>query len=140
MQKEKAVYEDLLAIYNEFREFRKPKLTDGVPDYTAPAMTEQFETLKEFQGRLAAMDISEWPVADQVDYHLVRAEMNGLEFDHRVIKNWSRDPGFYCTMPRFEETMNGAVWIPHELPLPAEKIDEYKARLAVVPKLLEQGK
>jgi hypothetical protein len=140
MQKEKAEYGDLIAVFDEFRAFRNPKLVDGVPDYTAAAMARQFEELKEYQGRLAAMDISEWPVADQVDYHLVRAEMNGLEFDHRVIKNWSRDPGFYCTMPRFEETMKGAVWIPHELPLPADKVEEYKTRLTVVPKLLAQGK
>lgn len=140
MQKEKAAYEDLLSIFNEFREFREPKPADGVPDYTAPAMARQFEELREYQARLAALTISDWPVNEQVDYHIVRAEMNGLEFDHRVIKNWSRDPGFYCTFPRFEETMKGAVWIPRELPLAADKVEEYTTRLAVVPKLLEQGK
>ena len=36
-----------------------------------------------------------WPVAQQVDYRLVRAEMNGLDFDHRVLRPWARDPCFY---------------------------------------------
>ena len=48
-----------------------------------------------YQARLAAMDISGWSVAEQIDYHLVRAEMNGLDFDHRVLRPWARIPSFY---------------------------------------------
>ncbi len=140
MQHAHATYEDLVALFHAFREFREPKCKDGVPDYSASAMTARFNELKEYQTRLTGLDIGAWPVNEQVDYHIVRAEMNGLEFDHRVIKNWSRDPGFYCTFPRFEETMKGAVWIPRKLPLESNIIDEFKERLPVVPKLLAQGK
>jgi len=31
-------YEDLVAFFREWRAFQKPKLVDGVPDYTARAM------------------------------------------------------------------------------------------------------
>ena len=41
-----------------------------------------------YRARLDAFDIQDWPVAQQIDWHLVRAEMNGLEFDHRVRRPW----------------------------------------------------
>ena len=31
-------YVDLVNLFNEFREYVKPKVTNGVPDYTAAAM------------------------------------------------------------------------------------------------------
>ena len=34
-------YEDLVALFGEWRSFQKPKRVDGVPDYTAGAMTAQ---------------------------------------------------------------------------------------------------
>ena len=51
--------------------------------------------------RLAAIDPSGWPIPQQVDYHVVRAEMNGLDFDHRVLRPWANNPAFYVTvLPR----------------------------------------
>ena len=73
-------YHDLVALFNEFREFQEPQLTDGVPDYTNAALREKYNGLKGFQERLAAMTIDDWPVWQKVDYHLVRAEMNAVEF------------------------------------------------------------
>ena len=91
-------YEDLVALFSEWRAFQKPKLQDGVPDYTARAMAAQREELGAFQRRLAAIDPAGWPVTQQVDYSVVRAEMNGLEFDHRVLKAWANNPAFYVTV------------------------------------------
>ena len=88
-------YDDLVVLFEEFRVFHEPVVTDGVPDYTAAAMQRQYGELGEYQRRLAAFDIGEWPISQQVDYHLVRAEMNGLEFYHRVMKPWSTSPDFY---------------------------------------------
>jgi hypothetical protein len=31
-------------------------------------------------------------------WHLVRAEMNGLDFDHRVLRPWASNPAFYVTV------------------------------------------
>ncbi len=87
-------YDNLVSLFKEFRELDKPKVTNGVPDYTPAAMKEQRRGLKKFQKRLAAMDISGWPVSQKVEYYLVRAEMNGLDFYQRVLKPWERDPGF----------------------------------------------
>lgn len=88
-------YNDLVDLFVEFREFQQARITEGVPDYTKAAMEDQYHGLKEFQNELAVIDTADWPVWQQVDYHLVRAEMNALEFYHKEHKPWARDPGFY---------------------------------------------
>ncbi|NTV81792.1 MAG: hypothetical protein HGA24_10280, partial [Candidatus Aminicenantes bacterium] len=45
-------YEDVLALWREFREFQKPRLVDGVPDFTAAAMAAQKNGLPAFRDRL----------------------------------------------------------------------------------------
>ena len=93
-----ASYDDLVTLFHDWRAFQQPVFREGVPDYTPAAMGEQQRRLPEFQGRLKAIDPGGWPVARQVDWRLVQAEMNGLDFDHRVLKPWARDPGFYAAL------------------------------------------
>ena len=88
-----AGYADLVELFHEFRALRRPALRAGVPDYSAAAMQTQYDELAGYQGRLAAIDPSGWPIAEQVDYHLVRAEMNGMEFQHRVLVALVAGPG-----------------------------------------------
>ena len=134
-------YEDLVALFKEFREFQKPKVVAGIPDYTATAMEEQRLGLNQFQDRLSAMDISAWPVSQQVDFHLVRAEMNGLEFYHRVLRPWSRDPCFYLpSQGGAGPVIDINLRIPESLPLPEEKQDEFRQQLQAVPEIYEQAK
>jgi len=92
------LHDDLVLLFKEWREFVKPKVVDGVPDYSAAAMKAQRGKLLAFQKRLAEIDSGRWPVAQQVDYHIVRAEMNGLDFDHRILRPWSRMPSFYMSV------------------------------------------
>jgi len=95
-------YEELLALWREFREFQKPRVTGGVPDYTAAAMAAQQSGIRGFQDRLAAIGPAGWPVERRVDYEIVMAELNGLAFDHRVLRPWSRIPGFYAVIQTSE--------------------------------------
>ena len=134
-------HDDLVSLFKEWREFQLPKFYEAVPDYTAPAMEEQRLGLKKIQERLAAFDTSRWTVSQLINYHLMRAEMNGLDFDHRIIRPWSRDPAFYVTTPvQFGPRMEGWVTIPRSWPLPADRIPEFKQKLQAVPKILEQAK
>ena len=133
-------YEDLVSLFKEWREFQKPRITEGVPDYTAAAMEEQRRGLEKYQSRLAALDCSSWPVSQQVDYNIVRAEMNGLEFDHRVLRPWSRDPSFYVVIsPQFGPQMYGVLRI-LKLPLPEKDIVDFRVKLQAIPKILEQAR
>ena len=87
-------------------------------------MAKQHQALPGLQSRLAAIDHSGWPVPQQADYHVVRAEMHGLDFDHRVLRPWANNPAFYVTIfparaisPREGPFVYGAVEL--ELPVPA---------------------
>lgn len=67
-------------------------------------MDKKYVQLHEFQNQLKAIDPNHWSVSDQIDYHLARAEMNGMEFQHRVMKPWVKDPCFYLDqLPGLEE-------------------------------------
>lgn len=93
-----ADYASLTALFDEWRDFQRPGLDDGVPDYSRDAMAAQAAELPAWQARLGAIDTTGWPVPHQVDYRLVWAEMNGLDFDHRVLRPWENDPAFYTTV------------------------------------------
>ncbi|HWP36829.1 MAG TPA: DUF885 family protein [Gemmatimonadales bacterium] len=144
-----ASYDALTALFAEWRAFHRPPLADGVPDYSARAMEAQYRELRRYQERLAAIDASAWPIAQQVDYHLVRAEMNGLEFDHRVLRPWARNPAFYVQVfssqsdtPAHEGPHTyGAIelWT-YRFPLDSAAAARLRAELATVPKLLQQAR
>jgi hypothetical protein len=142
-------YEDLVKLFEEWREFQKPEIVEGVPDYTAAAMARQHRELKVYQSRLAAIDTSPWPVAQQVDYHIVRAEMNGLDFDHRVLRPWSRNPRFYAVYyisPSDVPALEGpwrhgtlCLW-KYTFPLEGEQHNDFQMHLKAIPNVLEQAK
>jgi uncharacterized protein (DUF885 family) len=142
-------YDALVQLFTEWRAFQPPPLRNGVPDYTAAAMTEQARRLPEWRARLEAIDVRGWTVAQRVDRELVRAEMNGLDFDHRVLKPWARDPAFYAAIidsesdtPLHEGPAMAAeieLWR-HTFPLPAAEVAPFRARLQAVPALLDQAR
>ncbi len=142
-------YEDLLSLFADWRMFQRPKLVDGVPDYTPAAMAAQKRELASYQRRLAAIDPGGWPVARQVDYHVVRAEMNGLDFDHRVLQPWANNPAFYVTVFTEESDQPARegpfAWGAAELwtytyPLGAKQAARLDTRIRAIPTLLAQAK
>ena len=142
-------YEGLLALWKEFREFQKPRVIDGVPDYSAATMAEQRRGLRGFQDRLAAIDAARWPVDKRVDFEVVKAEMNGLEFDHRVLRPWSRMPAFYTVIQMSEPDVplregpeiHGVldIW-KLGFPLDESGRSVVREKLAAIPAILAQAK
>lgn len=148
-QQKKSSFADLTRLFAEWRAFQLPKLIDGVPDYSAPAMSAQHRELPTYKRRLAAIETNDWPISQQVDWHVVRAEMNGLDFDHRVLRPWANNPAFYVTvfLDRSDQPARegphayGAVEIwNHKFPLTAERSAEMHSALRIIPKLLEQAR
>jgi hypothetical protein len=142
-------YEDLTTLFGEWRSFQQPKRVDGAPDYSAGAMAAQARDLAGFASRLSAIDPTSWPIPQQVDYYIVRAEMNGLDFDHRVLKPWMNNPAFYVTVHGDESDQparegplaaGGVELWKYRLPLSATDAAEIAAGLQPIPKLLEQAK
>ncbi len=127
-------HSDLIELFREWRTFENPPLRDGAPDYTADTFARRYEEFLELRSQLHAMEYDTWTIPEQVDWHLVRAEMNGFDFNHRVLKPWARDPAFYDTVwmnrsdvPAHEGPTNHAVveiWT-YDFPL----TDEEEARL-----------
>ncbi len=132
-------YALLAPLLEEFREFRKPRTTDGVPDFSSGAMVEKQRQIATFQKRLAEIDPTGWPVSEQIDYHLVRAEMNGMEFYHRVVRPWARDPGFYL-MTQSGAGPTGFRLRVEAIPIPDEDIEAFQRQLKAVPQLFQQAK
>jgi Bacterial protein of unknown function (DUF885) len=144
-----AGHTDLVALFAEWRGFQRPKVVDGVPDYTAGAMAAQQRDLAGYQRRLAAIDASGWPAGQQVDWQIVRAEMNGLDFDHRVIRPWANNPAFYVSVfpdqsdqpAREGHSAYGAVELwSYAFPLDAQRAAEVDAGIRTIPARLEQAK
>ncbi len=88
-------YDELVTFFKSWREFESPELKDGVPDYSIAAMGKQQKELSDWQEQLNAFDTTKWPIKHQVDWYLVWAEMNGLDFELRVKQPWVNDPAFY---------------------------------------------
>jgi len=142
-------HDDLVALFTDWRAFQRPTLVDAVPDYTANAMAAQQRELAAYRRRLAGINTNGWPVSQQVDWHIVRAEMNGLDFDHRVLRPWANNPAFYVTVfpqqsdqpAREGHYAYGSVelWT-YEFPLTPERAERLDAAVRVIPKLLDQAK
>jgi hypothetical protein len=142
-------YEQLVILFKEWREFQRPVQVNGVPDYTVQAMQKQHAELALWQRRLHAFDTTGWPVKHQVDWYLVFAEMNGLDFDHRVLRPWERDPAFYVWFFSYESDVparegphiDGAVELPwYKQPLSVDDAQEMTQRLLRASDVFEQAR
>lgn len=142
-------YDDLVKLFADFLAFERPPLKNGAPDYTAETMATRRATLETFKSRLASTDPAAWPVEQQVDHALVRAEMNGLDFDLRVLRPWARDPAFYKSVwtgqsdtPAHEGPTHHAIvdlWT-YSFPLSAANETRLVAELRTIPPLLAQAR
>ena len=141
-------YDDLLTLFDDWREFEQPPRKDGAPDYTSASFDSRYAEFQDYQARLRAIDPSGWPVAQQVDWHIVRAEMNGFDFNYRVLQPWARDPAYYQSVwteksdvPAHEGPTHHAVtelWT-YEFPLSNEEERRLVADLEVIPPLMQQA-
>jgi hypothetical protein len=88
-------YSNLVSLFKEWRAFENPPLLDGAPDYTAATFENRRPRFNELQSALQAIDTTHWPTENKVDWMIVWAEMNGYDFNQRILKPWVRDPAFY---------------------------------------------
>jgi len=154
-----ATYPQLLALFREWRAFEEPPRVEGVPDYTSATNARRLAELTRYRQRLQAIDTTGWRIPEQVDYHLVRAEMNGMEYHLTVLQPFARDPAWYASV-RTEEsdtpaeegpTIHGAIrlwqygiWPRTRLdpprPLTAEETRRLTTALGGIPPLLRQAR
>src|SRR5439155_5490545 len=68
-------YEALVTLFKDWRAFQQPPRAGAAYDYRPAAMAAQKAALAMYQQRLRSIDPRAWPIPQQVDYHIVRAEM-----------------------------------------------------------------
>src|SRR5687767_288082 len=139
----------LTRLFTEWRAFERPALREGAPDYTAVTMARKHNELKDWFVRLSSIDTTGWTTEEQIDWHLVRAEMNGLEFYISVLKPWERDPAYYVTIwtdqsdtPDHEGPTNHAaieLW-KYTFPLALDAQSRLAAELRTIAPLLQQAR
>jgi hypothetical protein len=142
-------YQDLVELFKEWRAFENPPLKDGAPDYTAERFEKRWPEFKKLQAQLQAIDYTQWPIEQQIDWRIIWAEMNGYDFNHRILKPWQRDPAFYTSVYMYRSdvpahegpTHHGTteVWT-YTFPLDAESKQKLLSDLQIISSLNEQAK
>lgn len=88
-------YNSLQSLFKEWREFEVPPLNNDAPDYSSSAFRKRLSKFKALQNKLNHIDTAGWQVKQKIDWQIVQAEMNGFDFNYRILKPWERDPAFY---------------------------------------------
>jgi hypothetical protein len=88
-------YKHLAALFKDWRTFENSPINDGAPDYNAATFKKRRPQFEQLQAKLAAIDTTGWPIHQRADWLIVWAEMNGYDFNERVLQPWARDPAFY---------------------------------------------
>jgi len=152
-------YAQLLSLFAEWRTFEEPPRINGAPDYAPATNARRLLGLRRMQARLRAIDTTGWAIREQVDHHLVRAEMNGMEYHLRVLQPFARDPAYYVSIITGESdtpakegpTIHGAIKL-FEYPIwPRTQLDTARAlttdqgtrlttQLRTIPPLLRQAR
>lgn len=141
-------YQDLIELFKEWRMFETPPMIKGCPDYTLQGRERRWPLFQELRANLMAIDTSGWSIQHRADWTIVWAEMNGYDFNHRVLKPWERDPAFYKSLwlyrsdvPAHEGPTHHAtteLWT-YSFPLNNEERERLMRSLEVIPLLNRQA-
>ena len=142
-------YQTLINLFYDWREFENPPLLNGAPDYTKERFKKNEKNFKDLQNRLNQISIDNWSVPQQIDWHIVRAEMNGYDFNYKILQPWVRDPAYYQTIwmnqsdvPAHEGPTNHGTlefWT-YKFPLTNIEEKHLKDKLKTIPIFLEQAR
>ncbi len=149
VHKTPASYNDLINLFEEWRDFENPPLYNGAPDYRKETFNSRRSAFEALQNRLLAMDTAGWSVPEKVDWKIVWAEMNGYDFNDRILKPWVRDPAFYKSLWMYRSdvpahegpTHHGTteIW-QYDFPLSEEARTVLIEDLKTIPAINEQAK
>lgn len=142
-------YSSLLQLCKELRLLERTSLPNGVPNYRKETILKIQQTLLQYKTRHAKMDTTGWSTEQRVDYVLLMAEMNALDYNCRILQPWVRDPAFYALVwneqsdtPDHEGPTSFAaveLW-KYSFPLSTDDEKKLTAQLKVIPLLYEQAK
>ena len=142
-------YDQLLELFQRWRDFEIPPMSSGAPDYTSRRFDESRKEFFNLKNELKNIDTTKWPIEHKVDWHIIQSEMNGYDFNYRVLKPWSRDPAFYQTIwmyesdvPAHEGPTNHSLlefW-QYEFPIKKDDAEKMASEFEVIPNILFQAR
>jgi uncharacterized protein (DUF885 family) len=107
----------------------------GIRDWSATAIDKQRRDLSGFEARWKKLNVSGWPVPQQVDYRLMGSALSRVRWELDVNPRWKRDPNFYIA-----QTLTPVV---EALTVPglydAARSREILTRIENIPSILQQG-
>lgn len=128
-------WSDLVAIDRELGQLQawpRSEGSDPAAALTAESIAARADAAAALRTRLEALDPQGWSVAGKVDYLVVWAQLNGVDFEHRVTRPWQQDPIVYHSLVQR---------VPYtELPAEGEAAERFAARLRAVPAIVERAK
>jgi len=141
--------EELEVLFTDWRQFETPPLNNGAPDYSVETFRNRMPEFRELRDRLNEIDKSKLDIKSKIDWTIIWAEMNGFEFNFRILKPWERDPVYYKSVwmnrsdvPAHEGPTHHSVveiW-QYDFPLSKNELSELNKQLRVIPILNEQAK
>ena len=144
-----STYNELFILCKDLRMLERPGLPNAVPDYRSQTIIKTQQSLQQYRNRLSKIDTTGWMLEQKVDYVLLRAEMNALDYNCRILKPWVRDPAFYTIIfdeqsdtPDHEGPTSFAaieLW-KYSFPLSNDDVKKLTEQLKVIPPLYEQAK
>ena len=141
--------EELEVLFTDWRQFETPPLNNGAPDYSVETFRNRMPEFRKLRDRLNEIDKSKLDIKSKIDWTIIWAEMNGFEFNFRVLKPWERDPAYYKSVwmnrsdvPAHEGPTHHSVveiW-QYNFPLSKNESSDLNKQLRVIPILNEQAK
>jgi hypothetical protein len=139
-------FQQLARDFWQWRAYHQPTSSDDIPrierpegwepDWSAAAVEKQRQEFTDFEARWQALEVSDWPIARQVDYRLIGSAIARVHWELNVLCGWQRNPRFYVYQTLgaiFEELLMNK-------PFDERRSAEIVRRFARVPRLLEDGK
>ena len=140
---------ELIQLFNDWRSFEQPPLQNGIPDYSQISFDKRWPQFQALKTRLENLPKEQWPTRQQIDWHILWAEMNGYIFNYKVLKSWERDPAFYKSIwtdqsdvPAHEGPTHHAVTEVWQYSFPLDQASSKKmvASIQIIPGLYAQAK
>ncbi len=142
-------YTQLVKLFKQWRAFEKAPFFNGAPDYRKDSLNIRYGLFKKYKERLDNIDHNNLTLEQKVDWYVVLAEMNGYDFNYRILQPWARDPAFYKTIwmhqsdvPAHEGPTHHAlteVW-QYDFPLSDEQQKKLIEDVSVIVPLMAQAK
>ena len=104
-------------------------------DYSAAKVTERAAHIRKLLDQVRAMPGAKWPKEDRIDWMLFRAQLEGVDFNNRILQSEMRDPQVYIG------ECSGGIFslLKKEYDAPRTRALAATERLKQMPAMLAQG-